>query len=470
LLATAGLTYWFVTSQDTRQIDSIAVMPFVNESGNMDIEYLSDGMTETLISYLAQLPNLDVKARSSVFRYKGKQVNAQTIGKELNVQAVLTGRLVQRGPNLTLYTELVDTKKETVLWSQDYNQPIASLVSLQSEITRDVVQKLKTKLSGTEEQKLAKNYTANSEAYQLYLKGRYYWNRRTAKDVDKSIEYYQQAIGLDTNYALAYAGLADSYTVPIGGTPSQEKMQKGRDAARKALSLDENLAEAHAAFGRVLTVHDYDFTMAEQEFRRAIELNPSYAVTYERYSILLYCKGQWEEAFAQIRRALELDPLNLNFSASYGFLFVYARRYNEAVVQLTKTLEQDPNYQQAYIFLSIAYWLKGDYAKSVEARAKSLEVTGETQSAALIREAYEKGGWTGYLRLVAREFIVPGTPFYGIATYYAALGEKDEAFAALNKSLENRETLLAQIEVDPRLDPLRPDPRFAELVKRLGFK
>ena len=470
LLATAGLSYWSFTSQNNRQIDSIAVMPFVNESGNGEIDYLSDGMTETLISNLSQLPDLDVKARSSVFRYKGKQANAQTIGKELNVQAVLTGRLVQRGPNLSLYTELVDTKKETVLWSQDYNQPIASLVSLQSEITRDVVQKLKTKLSGTEEQKLAKNYTANSEAYQLYLKGRYYWNRRTAKDVDKSIEYYQQAIALDPNYALAYAGLADSYTVPIGGTSSQQKMLKGRDAARKALSLDENLAEGHTAFGRVLIAYNYDFTTAEQEFRRAIELNPTYAVTYERYSLVLHYQGRWEEAFARIRRAMELEPLNLNFSASYGLLFVYIRHYDEAITHLKKTLELDPNFAPAYNFLSIAYWLKGDYSESVKARAKALDAEGETQNAALVRESYEKGGWTGFLRLVIRESIVPGTPFYGIATYYAALGEKDEAFAALNKSLENHETLLPQLKVDPRLDPLRPDPRFLELVQRIAFK
>ena len=181
-----------------------------------------------------------------------------------------------------------------------------------------MVQKLKTKLSGTDEQKLTKSYTANSEAYQLYLKGRYYWNRLTAKDVDKSIEYYKQAIALDPNYALAYAGLADSYTVFIGGTPSQEKMLKGRDAARKALSLDENLAEAHTAFGRLLTVHDFDFTAAEQEFRRAIELNPTYAGTYERYAFVLSYQGRWEEAFARIRRALELEPLNLNFATSYG--------------------------------------------------------------------------------------------------------------------------------------------------------
>ncbi len=470
LLAIAGISYWSLTSQNTRQIDSIAVMPFVNESANTDIEYLSDGMTETLISYLSQLPNLDVKARSSVFRYKGRQVNAQTIGKELNVQAVLNGRLVQRGANLALFTELVDTRKETVLWSQDYNEPMSSLVSLQSEITRDVVQKLKTKLTGVEAQKLAKNYTANSEAYQLYLKGRYYWNRRTAKDVDKSIEYYQQAITLDSTYALAFAGLADSYTVPIGGTPSREKMLKGRDAARKALSFDDNLAEAHAAFGRVLTVYEFDFTAAEQEFRRAIELNPTYAVAYDRYSILLHCQGRWDEAFAQIRHALELEPLNPNFSASYGYWFVYARKYNEAIMNLKKTLELDPNFQPAHNFLSIAYWLNGDYQQSVEARAKAMDVAGENQNANLLRESYKKGGWTGFLRFAAREFIVPGTPFYGIATYYAALGEKDEAFAALNKSLENRETLLAQIRVDPRMDPLRGDPRFDELVQRLGFK
>ncbi|MDQ3847237.1 MAG: tetratricopeptide repeat protein, partial [Bacteroidota bacterium] len=406
----------------------------------------------------------------SVFRYKGKEANAQKVGKELNVQALLTGRLVQRGQDLALYTELVDAQKETVLWSQDYKQPMTSLVSLQSEITRDVVQKLKTKLSGTEAQILAKNYTANSEAYQLYLKGRYYWNKRTAKDVDKSIEYYEQAIALDPNYALAYAGLADSYTVPLGGTPSREKMVKGREAARKALALDDNLAEAHAAYGRVLTVHDYDFTAAEREFRRAIELNPNYALTYERYASVLSYQGRFEEAFAQIRRALQIEPLNLNFSGTYGFLLIYARRYDDAIAQLKKTLELDANFQQSHTFLSFGYWLKGDYAQSVEERAKALELIGDTEKATLVRESYAKGGWPGFLRLVTRESIVPGTRFYGIATYYAALGEKDAAFAALNKALENRETLLSGIKVDPRVDPLRSDPRFEEFVKRVGFK
>ncbi|MBD0395378.1 MAG: tetratricopeptide repeat protein, partial [Microcoleus sp. C1-bin4] len=391
-------------------------MPFVNESGNTDIEYLSDGITETLISSLSQLPDIDVKARSSVFRYKGKEANAQKVGKELNVQALLTGRLVQRGQDLALYTELVDAQKETVLWSQDYKQPMTSLVSLQSEITRDVVQKLKTKLSGTEAQILAKNYTANSEAYQLYLKGRYYWNKRTAKDVDKSIEYYEQAIALDQNYALAYAGLADSYSVPLGGTPSREKMVKGREAARKALALDDNLAEAHAAYGRVLTVHDYDFTAAEREFRRAIELNPNYALTYYRYATLLAYQGRFEKAFTQIRRALEIEPLSLNCSAAYGFIMIYARRYDEAIAQLKKTLELDANFSNTYNFLSYVYWLKGDYAQSVEARAKALELIGDTEKAARVRESFTKGGWSGFLRTAIRKSIVPGSQFAGLAT------------------------------------------------------
>ncbi len=333
-----------------------------------------------------------------------------------------------------MYTELVDTKKETVLWSEDYKQPTASLLSLQSEITRDVVQKLKIRLSGAEQQKLAKNYTANSEAYQLYLKGRYYWNKRGAKNIDQSIEYYQQAIAMDPNYVLAYAGLVDSYTIPTGGTPPLEKITKAREAARRALNLDNNLAEAHTAVGTVLAIIDYDFGGAEREYRRAIELNPNYAATYEHYAVLLYYQGRWEEALAQIRQALAIEPLNLGFQATYGFTLVYARRYNEAIAQLKKTLELDANFPISHNFLSIVYWLKGNYTQSVEERAKVLEITGETQKAALVRESFVKGGWPGFLRLSIRESILPGTRFYGLAGYYATMGEKDEAFAALNQA------------------------------------
>jgi class 3 adenylate cyclase/TolB-like protein/Tfp pilus assembly protein PilF len=469
LLAVISVAYWVYNNSTTKQINSIAVLPFINESRNADLEYLSDGMTEMLISSLSQLPGINVKARSSVFRYKGKEAAPYTVGKELNVQAVLNGMVVQRGEDLAVYVELVDAQKETVLWSEDYKQPMASLVSLQNEITRDVSQKLKMKLSGTEEQKLAKNYPANSEAYQLYLKGRYYWNKATSKDTDKSIEYFQQAIALDPNYALAYAGLADSYASPFGGTPSQEKIVKSRDAALKALALDDNLAEAHAAYGRVLSAFDYDFTAAEREFRRAIELNPNYAITYYRYAQLSLHQGRFEKAVTQIRRALEIEPLDVNNSAAYGFILIYARRYDEAIAQLKKTLELDANFHNTHNFLSFAYRLKGDYAQSVEERAKALELIGDTEKAARVRESFTKGGWTGFLRLVTREALTPVTGYSSLATYYAALGEKDEAFAALNKALENRESL-ANIKVDPHFDPLRSDPRFQELVQRIGFK
>ena len=471
LLAALVLWYWFSAFGHTKQIRSIAVLPFVNDSRNTDLEYLSDGMTETLIRSLSQLPNLNVKARSSVFRYKGKEKDAQTIGKELNVQAVLNGRLVQRGDALTLYLELVDAATSNQLWGEEYNRKTADLISLQIEVARDVTDKLRIKLSGTEEQKLVKNYTANAEAYKLYLKGRYYFNKRTLKDYDKSIEYYQQAIAVDLNYALAYVGLADSYTSPLAlvGTPSPEKMLKAREAATKALALDDKLAEAHAAFGRVLTVYDYDFSAAEREFPRAIALNPAYALTYERYATLLAYQGRWEEAFTQIRRAMEIEPLNLNFQSSYGLILMYARRYDDAIAQLKKTLELDANFPFAHSLLSFTYGLKGDYAQSVQERAKVLEINGDTQKAALVRESFAKGGWTGFLRTAIRGPIESYLGFGFLAFYYTALGEKDSAFAALNKAFENREPLSA-IKVDPRFDPLRNDTRFQELVQRIGIK
>ena len=268
LLAVAG--YFHLTRKEKAAIESIAVLPFVNESGNTDAEYLSDGMTETLIGSLSQLPNLNVKARSSVFRYKGKEMNAQTVGKELNVQAILTGRVVQRGQDLILYLELVDAQTGNQMWGEQYNRKQADLISLQSEIARDVSNKLRVKLSGADEQKLAKNYTVNPEAYQLYLKGRFHWAKRTPGDFRKAIDYFNQALITEPNYALAYTGLADSYALLAifsGGEPPREMMPKAKDAALKALSLDNNLAEAHAALGQILHNYDYDFDAAQREYK-----------------------------------------------------------------------------------------------------------------------------------------------------------------------------------------------------------
>ncbi len=466
VLLTAGfLAYRYITP--TAQIDSIAVMPFVNESGNADVEYLSDGMTETLISSLSQVPNLNVKARSSVFRYKGKETNANTIGRELNVQAILTGRVVQRGQDLILNVELIDVQTENILWTENYSRQLANLVSLQSEIARDVSQKLKTKLSGADMQKMTKSYTANPDALQLYLRGRFYWNKRTRKDVEKSIEYFQQAIAIDQNYALAYTGLADAFALPEGGL-SRERVPKARDAALKALALDSDLPEAHAALGHILTRYDLDFAGAERELRRAIELNPNYVYAHHRYSELLSFLERHDESSAEIKRALELEPFCLVCNSAYAQSMIFARKYDAAIAQAHKTLELDATFIQAHRSLAWAYWMTGNYAASVEERAKAQEINGNNEAAARMRESFAKGGWEGFLRSHTGDQRLSDLS-YNLACFFAALGEKDRAFAELNKSFENRDYFISAIKVDPRLDPLRDDPRFQELLKKVGF-
>src|SRR5687767_3969107 len=309
-----------------KQINSIAVMPFLNQSGSPELEYLSDGMTDTLISSLTQLPELAVKPRSSVFRYKGKDADAKAIGKELNVAAILNGTVVQRGSEMSLHVELIDTATETLLWSANYTRPVANLVALQSEITRDVVDKLKIKLSGADAQKLAKKYTENGEAYRLYLHGRYLWNKQTNKDIEKSIEYFQRAIAIDANYALAYSGLADAYSLNVLGA-SRARMAKAREAALKALEYDNDLPEAHASLGRILSVDDYDFSGAERELRTAVNLDPNYGTGHHFLAGLLATMGRFEEAFAEHQRALDLEPDSAVFNAGYGSSLMLARRY-----------------------------------------------------------------------------------------------------------------------------------------------
>src|SRR6266496_935938 len=472
LLATLGLGYWFYNHRATNRtpIESIAVLPFINEGGNADVEYLSDGMTETLISSLSQLPKLNVKARSSVFRYKGKDTNAWTIGRELNVQAILMGRVVQRGEQLTLYLELVDAQSGNRIWGEQYNRKLKDLITLQSDIARDVSQKLKTKFLGPDEQPLAKNYTGNVEAYQLYLKGRFYWNKRTVSDFRRSIEYLQQAIAADPNYALAYAALANSYASlsNSNGAPPREVIPKARQAALKALSLDERLVEAHTALGIVLC-DEYDFAGAEREYKHALELNPNDATAQLQYGWLLTFFARHEEALAEDRRALEIEPLSLSINRAYGDHLLYARRYDESIAQLKKTLDLDANFETAHNSLGYAYWMNTNYAESVEEFAKRREAGGSQQLAALVRESFAKGGWAGFLQMRIGEFQTSNTSSYAVAIYRAALGEKDEAFAELNKAYENREFGLELLKVDPRLDPLRSDPRFAELMRKVGL-
>jgi eukaryotic-like serine/threonine-protein kinase len=470
VLGAVGL-YLYLHGRSTEvAIDSIAVLPFVNESSNPDVEYLSDGMTESLINSLSQLPNLLVKARSSVFRYKGKEFEPQQVGSELNVQAILNGRLVQRGDDLTLYLSLVDGRNGNQLWGEQYNRKLTNLVTLQNEIARDVANKLRTRLSGADEQKLAKKYTENVEANLLYLHGRFYLNKRTPDALKRALEYFKRAIALDSNYALAYAGLADAYTLSFeyASLTYREAISQAREAALKALSLDNELAEAHASLGLILLWGDYDFAGAEREFKRAIELNPNYAPAHQWYGYLLTTLGKTEEALSENRRAVEIEPLSLVMNFTYASSLFFARRYDEAIAQAKKALELDANSLGGHFWLGNAYAIKGDYAPAVDAFAKSLEVSGDAESGELMRKNFAKGGWLRFLRGVLEDRTTAASP-YRLAHVHVLLGNKDEAFAQLNKSYEIREPTFARLKVDPRFDALRDDPRFQDLLRRVGF-
>ena len=472
VLIAGGYLYW-PRWKNAAQIESIAVMPFLNESHNPELEYLSDGMTETLISSLSQLPNLNVKARSSVFRYKGKDTNPQTIGKELNVQAILNGRVVQRGDQLTLSLELIDVKTENVIWSEQYNRKQSDLTTLQSETARDVSSKLKIRLSGADERKLAKTYTTNAEAYKLYLQGRFYWNKREEKDFRKAVEYYNQAIALDPNYALAYAGQADTYALlsTFGFMPATEGVPKAREFARQAVSLDGGLAEPHTTLGYLSLTYDYDFAASEREFRRSIELSPNYATAHQWFGEMLLNAGRFDEASIAYRRALELEPLSLPINWDFGRFLYMSRRYDESLTQHKKTIELDPGFARAHRTLAEVYRVKGDYANAVEERAKVLDLIGQPENAALIRATFARDGWLGFLRLVTAEnsALKDINNKWVLAKAYVDLGNKDQAFAELNKAYEIRLSSLCWLKVEPQMDPLRTDPRFVELLRKMGF-
>ncbi len=463
--------YLLISKKKQIPIQSIAVMPFVNESGNADVDYLSDGMTDTLISTLSQLTNLSVKARSSVFRYKGKDTNAQTIGKELNVQAILNGRFAQRGDQLALTLELVDAQTENVIWSEQYNRPQAELVKLQTDIARDVSSKLRTKLSGVDTQKLAKIYTTNPEAFRLYLQGRFYWNKREEQDVKTAIDCFEKAIGLDPNYALAYTGLADSYAIlaSFSFAPPTEAIPKARGYALKALSLDNTLSEPHTTLGLATFQFDYDFVGAETEYKRAIELNPNYATAHQWYGELLGALGRFEEAQAEYRKALDLEPLSLPVNWDYGRLLYLERKFDESSAQFKKALDLDPGFARTRRSLAEVYRAKKDYANAIEEMARYYEGRGQPDNAALVRQTFANGGWTAYLQLVVADDSPLKERNSPKAKAYLELGDLDKAFAQLDEGYNTHESTLIWLKVEPQFDPLRSDERYQELVRKLRF-
>ena len=471
VLGALGLFLYLRGLNTAVAIESIAVMPFVNESGNAETEYLADGMTETLINSLSQIPNLNIKARSSVFRYKGKEYDPKQIASELNVQAILTGRVIQRGEQITLNLELIDARTENTLWGNRFERKSSELVALQSEIARDVSHKLKTKLSGADAAKVEKNFTANSEAYQLYLKGRFYAIKRTAKDARQAIEQYQKAVAIDPNYALAYAGLAEAnWFLALYSYPQvNELVPKARELALKALELDNSLAEPHSVLGIVCNTYGRDFACMEREQKLAIELNPNYMEGHRRYSQVLEQQGRFEEARVALKRALEIDPLSPITNFEIANLLFYERKYEESEALSKKNVELDPNFWYAHLQLFYVYRMKRDYASAVEELAKVQDARGEPDAATFIRESFAGGDWQGFLRKVTADRTRLKLYPYFVATFFAELGEKDKAFAALHEGLETKDQHTAWMKVDPYMDPLRDDPRFREALKKAGF-
>ena len=462
--------YWYLNRD--HQIDSIAVLPFTNESGNADVDYLSDGMTESLINSLSTLPNLSVKARNTVFRYKGLEIDEKKVGQDLSVNALLLGWVTQRGDNLTLRLSLVDAATGNHLWGDQYDRKMGDLAVLQREITSDVSKKLRAKLSNADASELTKNYTANSQAYQDYLRGRYFWNKRTSESIAKSIEYFEMAIAKDSEFALAYTGLADAYVVPANLRAPREVMPKAKAAAIRALEIDDTLAEAHTSLGRVLQVYEWNWKEAEKAFERAIALNPRYPVAHQWYGGYFERIGRLDVGIAKRRVALELDPLSTITNFELGQAYYFNREYDKALEQLKKTLELDPEFPPALQWIPLVYLQKGMHDEAIawvkragESPVMRVSGTGGYVLAVAGREREARQELDRLKRLRDQEYISAGA----ISLIHAGLGEKEEAIAWLEKGYEERAFQMQFLKVEPRWDSLRNDPRFMNVFRRIGF-
>jgi serine/threonine-protein kinase len=471
-----NIGYYLLAKDSEGALDSIAVLPFVNQNHDPETEYRSDGLTENIINDLAQLPALRVIARSSVFRYKGKEIDPLVAGKELGVRAVLTGRILQRGDNLSISVELTDVRENKQLWGQQYEQKVTDLLAMERNIAKAISTNLRLKLSGADQSRVTKHYTENPAAYQLYLKGRFYWNERTGEALKKSLEYFNQAIEIDPHDALSYAGLADAFVlIPnySAGSP-HEFYPKAKAAARKALELDETLAEAHTSLAQALFAYDWNFAESSREFQRAIELNPNYATARHWYAnSTLLAMGRFDEAIREGRRAQELDPLSLIINADLGADYFYARQYDLSIEQLRKTIEMDQGFYTAHYFLGMAYAMKGAFTEAIAEYRRAQQLSDDPFVLAYLGHAFAASGNRGealkmlnQLKAIARQRYVPA---YGFAIVYAAIGEKDQAFEWLEKLYQDRAFDIAYINVDPFFDKLRTDPRFVDLVRRVGL-
>jgi serine/threonine protein kinase/Tfp pilus assembly protein PilF len=460
----------------SKVINSLAVLPFENASRDPEHEYLSDGIAGSLINILATVPKLRVMAQSTVFRYKGRGIDPQAVGRELNVRAVLTGRIMQSGGALRIGTELVDVATGSQLWGAQYDRKPGDIFAIQDEISNEISEKLRLKLTPAEKKRLTKRQTRDAEAYRLYLKGRHHWNQWTEEGFYKAIEYFQQAVEKDPSYALAYTGVADSYVLLgwNGYLPPKDAFPKGKMAAMEALRLDTDLGEAHTPLAAVLWLHDWEWPEAEMEFKRSLAINPAYPTANHWYAEFLMTMGRNEEAIARMKTSQELDPLSLIISDAIGWAFYMAGRYDDAMEQLRRTVELDPNYPVTYWILGLLLRKMGRYELAIAEGEKGVNLSGGSSlMRAALAQTFATAGrkkeaiqiLDDLTELTKQKYVAP----YFFAGIHVGLGEDDRAIEYLEKSYEEHSHWLIYLHLDPSMDGLRSNPRFQDLLHRVGL-
>jgi eukaryotic-like serine/threonine-protein kinase len=454
-------------------ISSIAVLPFVNASNDAEKEYLSDGIAESLINRLSQLPGVKVIANSSSSRFKGRDTDPKEVARTLGVTSVMTGRVSQRGDNLLISVELIDGRDGTHVWGEQYNRKATDLLAVQVEISNVIAEKLRLRLTAGQQQQVARRETVNPEAYDLLLKGRFYRSKGGTMDRMQAAEYFSRAITVDPTYALAYAELSNSYRSLIGSSTfdPKEYLPKAEAAAQKALELDESLADAHYAQAN-LKVYAWQWAAAEAEFKRAIELNPNLALAHRWYASYLRLMGRHEQAISEIRRARELDPLSVGVDATVGYILFSARQYDQAIDELKKTLVIDQEYSYTHLFLGFAYAAKGMYREAIAAYEEAIRLGLDSPSTQIyLGAAYARAGDRERAQAImtrlqtGEEYVSPGQ----WAILYTAQGEREQAFASLEQAYQEHDLQLQYLGVEPAFDPLRSDPRFQDLLRRVGL-
>jgi TolB-like protein/Tfp pilus assembly protein PilF len=453
---------------------SIAVLPFENLSRDPDNAYFADGIQDEILARLSKIADLKVISRTSTQRFKSAPGDLREIAKQLGVANILEGSVQKAAGQVRVNVQLINALNDAHLWSDIYDRKLTDIFAVESDIATTIAETLQAKLTGSEKTAIAKRPTANTEAYELYLKGRFFWNKRTAADLRTAIEYFNQALGKDPSYALAYAGLADSYSLlhGYGGASPAGSLPRAKAAAKKALELDDTLAEAHTSLANVLNDYDFDFEQSLKEFERAIQLNPNYATAHQWYaSGPLSALGQFDRAIAEGKRAVELDPLSLIINAALGLDYFYARRYDEAIAQLRKTIELDPRFYYAHGVLGEALQLKGELDEAISEYRKAVELNDAPFVLGLLGQAYTRAGQREEAQKILARLSEEAKSRYvnapSFALIYLALGDKERAIDEMEQSYPERGSFVSRIKVAPMLDDLRGNPRFEALVQKV---